>query len=94
MRIKHWQGYGAVNAKRISKDNKQIIIEVSGNHEYGLAIGEWDIYGMSEWLGKIGKFKKENVLNFTTNCYLKDNPENTEEVCEYIINLKEESKWQ
>lgn len=28
MRIKHWQGYGAVNAKRISKDNKTIIINL------------------------------------------------------------------
>ena len=40
MKIKHWQGYGCVNATKVkmtTKDNiRNLIIRVSGNHECGL----------------------------------------------------------
>ena len=57
MKIKHWQGYGSVNAKVIkrtastSEGVKTITIEVVGNHEYGLdrSDDEYDIYN---WLLK------------------------------------------
>ena len=53
MRLKHWQGYGCVNAKRIeytiNQDRtKTIKIEVTGSHEYGLVRN--DRYDIHRWL--------------------------------------------
>lgn len=53
MRLKHWQGYGCVNAKRIeytiNQDRtKTIKIEVTGSHEYGLV--QNDRYDVHRWL--------------------------------------------
>lgn len=42
MRIKHWQGYGAISAKKISDRaipgtaDRLLIVKVQGNHEYGI----------------------------------------------------------
>lgn len=69
MRIKHWQGYGTVSARKISdrrttntvivNNNKSIainiydlIIEVTGDHEYGLVTE--DKYNIFNWLLKNG----------------------------------------
>ena len=55
MRIKHWQGYGCVNAKRISTRrigiaDYEVEILVRGNHEWGLeAVSRYAIW---EWLMK------------------------------------------
>ena len=62
MRIKHWQGYGCVNAQALKKTAstaegiKTITIEVVGNHECGLdrSNDEYDIYN---WLLK--RFDKD-----------------------------------
>ena len=58
MRIKHWQGYGTLNAVRTNTttngDNKIMTIMVSGNHEYGLACT--DKYNIFNWL--LRKFDK------------------------------------
>ena len=57
MKIKHWQGYGSVNAKVVkktastSKGVKTITIEVVGNHEYGLNRSR-DKYDIYNWLLK------------------------------------------
>lgn len=58
MRIKHWQGYGTVTAKKISKKVKDgettLVVKVNGNHEWGLV--REDIYDLKEWL--IDRFDK------------------------------------
>ena len=58
MRIKHWQGYGTVTAKKISKTAKDgetiLVVKVSGNHEWGLVRD--DIYDLKWWL--IDRFDK------------------------------------
>ena len=58
MRIKHYQGYGSVQAKKVSKtivgDKTKLVIEVKGNHEYGLVRN--DIYDVKRWL--FDKFEK------------------------------------
>ena len=68
MKIKHWQGYGCVNAKKISKaksgQNVRLVVEVSGNHECGLIRN--DVYGVHKWL--LSRFAKDcaapgDVLN-------------------------------
>ena len=61
MRLKHWQGYGTVNARKLSKgkagDNcTRLVIEVTGNHEYGIVRN--DVYDVHRWL----------VRRFTKDC--------------------------
>ena len=58
MKIKHWQGYGTVDAKKlceyeIARNQKKIIIQVTGNHEYGIA--RHDAYDIYNWLLKRGQ---------------------------------------
>ena len=63
MRIKHFQGYGTVNAEKKSKTVKdgmtKLVIKVSGNHEYGLYRD--DKYDIANWLVK--RFDK-NFTNY------------------------------
>lgn len=48
MRIKHWSGYGSVNAVRINDGTAKLHIRVSGNHERGLHRA--DPYDLYHWL--------------------------------------------
>lgn len=66
MRIKHFAGYGSVQAKKVSKtsvgENKsKLVVEVKGNHECGLVRD--DIYDVRRWL--FNRFEK----NFNGNDY-------------------------
>jgi GH18 family chitinase len=58
MKIKHFAGYGSVQAKKVSKttiDNRtKLVVEVKGNHEWGLVRD--DIYDVRRWL--FNKFEK------------------------------------
>ena len=51
-RIKHWQGYGSVDAKVLRNTPENMIIQVKGMHEYGLDCGAWDTDRVYEWLVK------------------------------------------
>lgn len=53
MKIKHWQGYGSVNATRV-KDKSCLHIRVTGNHECGLE--RRDDYDVWWWL--VMRFKR------------------------------------
>lgn len=54
MKIKHWQGYGSVNAKVVEKTKSSIVIEVTGDHEWGLVRN--DAYDIKTWLlAKVAK---------------------------------------
>lgn len=59
MRIKHWQGYGSVNARKLSSspvaDGIRLVIEVTGNHECGLVRN--DAYDVHRWL--VSRFAKD-----------------------------------
>lgn len=64
MRIKHWQGYGLVDAKKVSKHTNKdgvvtMTIKVSGSHEWGLRRD--DTYDCYYWL--LSKFDKK-VLGY------------------------------
>ena len=66
MKIKHFAGYGSVQATKICKvnlfDNKvKLVVQVKGNHECGLVRN--DIYDVRRWL--FNKFEK----NFTGKDY-------------------------
>lgn len=54
MKLKHWQGYGTVNAKKVflktNGETKHMLIRVTGDHEYG--IRRDDKYDVFNWLVK------------------------------------------
>ena len=54
MKVKHWQGYGIIDAKKMVKQTvagvTTLVVKVSGNHEWGL-IRE-DVYDLVNWLVK------------------------------------------
>ena len=93
MRIKHWQGYGTVEAKRISKRHanglQKIHIQVKGNHEWGLV--REDKYDVSRWLLK--RFDKSFAGNpytdikelIVNSSYETDRNGISTEVCDYYI---------
>lgn len=54
MKIKHWQGYGTVEATRIKNASCTLHIRIHGDHEWGLKLDdEYDLYN---WL--VRKFDK------------------------------------
>ena len=50
MKIKHWQGYGTVEARRIPNKSCTLHVRVSGQHEWGLRRD--DMYDLFGWLVK------------------------------------------
>ena len=54
MKLKHWMGYGTINAERIKEKDTDLTVKLSGNHECGLERD--DDYDMYRWLYK--RFKK------------------------------------
>jgi hypothetical protein len=70
MKLKHWHGYGSVNAKVTEKSQtytgrfikeRVLRIKVWGNHERGLEINTGDKYELARWLGKLGGFLEEEI---------------------------------
>ena len=55
MKIKHWQGYGVIEAKRIRDKRYDLCVVVSGNHEWGLRRD--DDYDVFRWL--VQRFDKQ-----------------------------------
>ena len=50
MKIKHWQGYGSVEATRIKNASCTLHVRVHGDHECGLKLD--DDYDLYNWLVK------------------------------------------
>ena len=48
MKIKHWQGYGTVDAVKLKSKDFDLVVKVSGNHEWGLRRD--DTYDLFRWL--------------------------------------------
>ena len=63
MKLKHWAGYGCVNARKIKDNSCTLHVRVEGLHEQGLERGTWDTYGLYNWLVK--RFDK-NVPDVVT----------------------------
>lgn len=87
MKIKHYMGYGLVNAKLIEMDQTTIVINVWGNHECGLDRSE-DSYDINQWLVK--KVAKLNITQRQIK-YVECNPIediNGEEAVQYIISYE------
>lgn len=88
MKLKHWQGYGAIKATKVSKhDDKKtglttMVIRVEGNHECGIENN--DVYTVSNWI--IRRFDKNfrgymTVKKMTTDSHIVDGTD----VCVYTI---------
>lgn len=96
MKIKHWQGYGALDAFKLSKEEikneygekkTQLRIRVQGNHEWGLERD--DAYDIWNWLVKkfdksVGSFYDYRV-EVTYNDYYVELGGLDVETCDYTI---------
>ena len=65
MRIKHWAGYGCVNAKKINDGSAKLHVRVEGLHERGVKRDTWDTSLLCDWLVK--RFDK-SVTDTATWC--------------------------
>lgn len=92
MKIKHWQGYGAVSAKKTSlvkKDGVAVLkVTVTGDHEYGIVCT--DHYTLGNWLVKRFDKSFENRPRAIESVMTKtgiDTPSGAEK-CEYEIRYR------
>ena len=73
MKIKHFSGYGLVDAKKVSKkvngNNVTLKINITGNHEVGLTRPFHDPYLIYNWLVKRFEKKSVNYLSVSYTCY-------------------------
>lgn len=97
MKIKHWQGYGFVDATKVSEkdlsltDEKYIVIRVKGNHEWGIERN--DTYDVSRWLlprfvkgFKDGTYDYRNIVSMSLHPNIeKDDNGESVDICDYII---------
>lgn len=81
MKIKHWQGYGTLNAKKLSSSADTLIVEVWGNHEWGLELN--DMYNMFNWLVK--KFDTSRTLDEFKTMKMESFVLNGEDHCIYTM---------
>ena len=96
-KIKHWQGYGTVDAKVLKKDKNTLVIRVSGSHEYGLDCDKYDTYRVYDWLVK--RFCPDKTEMDIKSVDIDDRYERgvgnlDVEVCDYTIHFKEDRMWQ
>lgn len=89
MKIKHFAGYGCVNAKKISDKDGILIVEVKGNHEWGLR--RTDRYDVFNWLVK--RFTKKcksycHIIQILTNEYLEKTENGVVDCCRYVIGYR------
>ena len=59
MKVKHWAGYGCVNAKKMIDYGDSVDVIVTGDHEQGLEPRYFNNRDWDRWLGKrfhIGEF--------------------------------------
>ena len=89
MKIKHWQGYGTVDAKKLGRKTYaglvQLTIKVTGDHEWGLVRD--DEYDLVNWLVKRfdKNFRDQRLKSYGINPGI----ENGHETCVYTFVYEE-----
>lgn len=79
MKLRHWAGYGTVNARVISTGKNSKTIEITGNHEWGLDRPFHDEYCIENWLKRFQpKGKAFSDYSVLANDYKKVNGLDTE----------------
>ena len=95
-KIKHWQGYGSVDAKLLKKTPNEMVVQVSGMHEYGLDCGVWNHDRVYEWLVK--RFDPTKTERDIESVDIDDDYErrgNVDiEICTYTIHFGRGGMWQ
>lgn len=81
MKIKHWQGYGTLSAKKLSSSDDTLVVEVWGNHEWGLELNY--MYDVFNWLVK--KFDSSRTLDEFKTMKMKSFVLNGEDHCIYTM---------
>lgn len=86
MKIKHWQGYGTVNAVKVKDDSCTLHVKVTGSHECGLERD--DEYDLFNWLVK--RFDKtlsdyRDFANRNPKIVIKNNYGSDVDVCDYYF---------
>lgn len=90
MKIKHYMGYGTVQAKKIFKSVNCIKITVWGNHEWGLERD--DKYDVFNWLVKrFDKTHKDymDISSIDMSSYCKKIDGFLTEFCDYTIYFRD-----
>ena len=96
MKIKHFAGYGSVEAFKIYKKSvtdkfgekkTQLAVKVKGNHEWGLERD--DTYTLYHWLIKrfdksVGDYYRLNI-EYTKNDYYVEENNLDVECCDYVF---------
>ena len=94
MKIKHFQGYGSVNAKREALYDDALVVHVWGPHEWGLELN--DKYDVFNWL--VRRFDKRRtdyseIAEVTTKDYYERDSKGLDvEHCLYYIRFKPRGK--
>ena len=86
MKIKHFQGYGCVNATRVKDKNCTLHVKVTGNHECGLRRD--DDYDLFNWLVKRFDKSIEDYSSFRKRqpkIEIREGYENGVETCDYMF---------
>lgn len=86
MKIKHWQGYGCVNAVKIKDKTCTLHVRVTGNHECG--IRRDDEYDLYNWLVKrFDKSIPDSQMWYRLRPVIKivESVENGIDVCDYFF---------
>lgn len=89
MKIKHWQGYGTVNAKKVSSSANTLVVEVWGNHEWGLERN--DMYDVFNWLVKRFDKSREDyreMLDMKIDDFYVEDGRVDVEHCRYTIRFR------
>lgn len=100
MKIKHFAGYGFVEAEKVSYREyekygellKEIVIRVTGDHEWGLE--REDTYDVYHWLlvkfdKKVKPYSLTLIENLEIQDYFKEQPDHSFiEVADYIITYR------
>ena len=90
MKIKHYQGYGTVQAKKINKTGNCLKVTVWGNHEYGLIRD--DKYDVFNWLVKrFDKVHKDcrDISSMAISSYSKKIDGIDTDFCDYTIYFRD-----
>jgi len=89
MKLKHWAGYGCINARKVKSEKDLLVVEVRGEHECGLVRD--DKYDVFNWLVK--RFDKKHTdymdildMDITLDSIVKpENYSGYEDICTYSI---------
>lgn len=92
MKVKHWAGYGTLEARTIRRYPSTIVIEVSGNHEQGLEPRYFTNYDWMRWLGKRFRIDDGKDWLISTQTFW-DEEDSKEKMIVQFIEKRSAERW-